>query len=128
MIFKIEAEMSKVVVEVKSITYAKWTKFLEDLDTIKISTWPDIESGIIISELIAEAGLGVASLLKIEGESSARLDGSSLPPLVVEGYILVFGSLKFFIMISRYISQVTQRIELCSPATAPENSLDNPQV
>ena len=38
-----------------------------------------------ISELIAEAGLGVASLLKTEGESSAELDGSSLPPLVVEG-------------------------------------------
>ena len=38
-----------------------------------------------ISELIAEASLGVASLLKIEGESSAVLGGSSLPPLVVEG-------------------------------------------
>ena len=32
---------------------------------------------------------GVASLLKIEGESSAELDGSSLPPLVLEGTILV---------------------------------------
>ena len=42
-----------------------------------------------ISERIAEAGLGVASLLKIEGESSVELDGSSLPPLVVEGKILV---------------------------------------
>ena len=31
------------------------------------------------------AVLGVASLLITEGESSARLDGSSLPPLVVEG-------------------------------------------
>ena len=38
-----------------------------------------------ISELIAEAGLGVASLLKTEGESSAELDGSSSPPLVFEG-------------------------------------------
>ena len=38
-----------------------------------------------ISELIAEAGLGVASLLKTEGESSAEQDGSTLPPLVVEG-------------------------------------------
>ena len=38
-----------------------------------------------ISELIAGVGLGVASLLKIEGESSTELDGSSLPPLVVQG-------------------------------------------
>ena len=38
-----------------------------------------------ISERIAEAGLGVASLLITEGESSAELDGSSLPPLIVEG-------------------------------------------
>ena len=38
-----------------------------------------------ISELTEEAGLGVAGLLKIEGESSAELDGSFLPPLVVEG-------------------------------------------
>ena len=37
------------------------------------------------SELIAEAGLGVPSLLKTEGGSSAELDGSSLPHLVVEG-------------------------------------------
>ena len=39
-----------------------------------------------ISERIAEAGVRVTSLLKTEGESSAELDGSSLPPLVVEGY------------------------------------------
>ena len=38
-----------------------------------------------ISESIAEAGLGVASLLITEGESSAELDGRFLPPLVVEG-------------------------------------------
>ena len=81
-----------------------------------------------ISEFIAVAGLGVASLLITEGESSAELDGSSLPPLVVEGKILVLASFKFFIVINRYKSQVTQRIELCSPATAPEISLDNPQV
>ena len=36
-----------------------------------------------IVELIACGG--VASLLKTEGESSAELDGSSLPPLIVEG-------------------------------------------
>ena len=34
-------------------------------------------------------GLGVANLLITEGESSAELDGSSLPPLVVEEKILV---------------------------------------
>ena len=79
-------------------------------------------------EFIAVAGLGVASLLKTEGESSAELDGSSLPPLVVEGKNLVLASFKFFTVISRYKSQVTQRIELCSPAKARENSLDNPQV
>ena len=81
-----------------------------------------------ISEFIAVAGLGVASLLITEGESNAELDGSSLPPLVVEGKIVVRSSFKFFIVINRYKSQVTQRIELCSPATAPEISLDNPQV
>ena len=81
-----------------------------------------------ISQSIAEAGLGVASLLKTEGESSEELDGSSLPPLVVDGKILVLASFKFFIGISKYKSQVTQRIELCSQATAPEISLDNPQV
>ena len=50
-------------------------------------------SGIInnmrLSESTAGVGLGVASLLKTEGESSAELDGSSLPPLAVEGKILV---------------------------------------
>ena len=55
-------------------------------------------------------------------------DESSLPPLVVEGKILVLSSFKFLIVISRYKSQVTQRIELCSLATVPENSIDNPQV
>ena len=75
-----------------------------------------------ISERIAEAVLGVASLLKTEGESSAELDGCSLPPLVVEGWILVFGSLKFFIVSSRYKSQVTHRIELCSPARSEEHT------
>jgi hypothetical protein len=49
-----------------------------------------VASSIIydISELLA--GVGVASLLKIEGESSVELDGSSLTPLVVEGKILVW--------------------------------------
>ena len=40
-------------------------------------------------KIIAGAGVGVANLLITEGESSAELDGSSLPPLVVEGKILV---------------------------------------
>ena len=62
-----------------------------------------------ISERIAEAGLDVASLLIMEGESSAELDGSSLPSIVVEGKLLVLASFKFFIVISRYKSQVTQR-------------------
>ena len=38
---------------------------------------------------------GVASLLKTEGESSEECDGSSLPPLVLEGTILVLVSFKF---------------------------------
>ena len=42
---------------------------------------------------------GVTSLLKIEGESSAELDGSSLPPLILEGKILVLASFRFFIVI-----------------------------
>jgi hypothetical protein len=79
-----------------------------------------------ISELIACGG--VASLLKTEGESSAELDGSSLPPLILEGIILVLASFRFFIVINRYKSQVIQQIKLCSPATAPEKGLDNPQV
>ena len=36
-----------------------------------------------MSGLIACGGVG--TLLKTEGESSAELDGSSLPPLVLEG-------------------------------------------
>ena len=40
---------------------------------------------IVTVTVIAVVGLGVASLLKTEGESSVELDGSSLPPLVVEG-------------------------------------------
>ena len=78
-----------------------------------------------ISEFIAVAGLGVASLLITEGESSAEL---TLPPLIVEGKILVSASFKFFIVINRYKSQVTQRIELCSPATVPKKGLDNQKV
>ena len=35
--------------------------------------------------IVAVAGLGVATLLIMGGESRAELDGSSLPPLVVEG-------------------------------------------
>jgi hypothetical protein len=42
---------------------------------------------------------GVASLLKIEGESSAECDGKSLPPLILEGKILVLASFRFFIVI-----------------------------
>ena len=53
-----------------------------------------------ISESIA--GVGVGSLFKTESESSAELDGSSLPPLVVEGKILVLVSFKFLIVINRY--------------------------
>ena len=78
--------------------------------------------------VVTVASLGVASLFITEGESSAELDGSSLPPLVVEGKIVVRLSFKFFIVINKYKSKVTLRIELCSPATAPEISLDNPQV
>ena len=86
-------------------------------------------SGIINRDILESiAGVGVASLLKTEGESGPELDGSSLHPLVVEGKILVLSSFKFLIVINKYKSQVTQRIELCSLATAPENSLDNPQV
>jgi hypothetical protein len=51
-----------------------------------------------ISGLIACGGVG--SLLKIEGESSAELDDSSLPPLVLEGKILVLASFRFFIVIN----------------------------
>ena len=70
----------------------------------------------------------VSSLFKIEGESSAELDGSSLPPLVLEGKILVLVSFGFFVVINRYKSQVTQQKKLCSPAMAPEKGLDNPQI
>ena len=35
---------------------------------------------------------------------------------------------EFLIVINRYKLQVTQRIELCAQATAPEKGLDNPQV
>ena len=45
----------------------------------------DLEKKVGLSRKEWIAGAGVASLLKTEGESSAELDGSSLPPLVVEG-------------------------------------------
>ena len=51
-LFKIEANMPKVTIEVKAIIDAKWTKCLEDLDTIKNATWLDIELDIVIWELI----------------------------------------------------------------------------
>ena len=38
-----------------------------------------------LQPLAAVAGLGVASLLITEGESSAELDRGSLPPLIIEG-------------------------------------------
>ena len=47
-----------------------------------------------MSELIACGG--VASLLITEGESKAKLDGSFLPPLVLEGNIFGLGSFRFF--------------------------------
>ena len=59
---------------------------------------------------IADMRGELANLLKIEGESSAELDGSSLPLLVMEGRILVLGSFGFLIVIGRHQSQVTQRI------------------
>ena len=44
----------------------------------------EVESSITCDILESIACVGVARLLKTEGESSAELDGSSLPPLVVE--------------------------------------------
>ena len=50
-----------------------------------LPSFKDLKSKDLTKQLIAEAVLDVASLLKTKGESSAELDGSSLPPLVVEG-------------------------------------------
>lgn len=46
--------MCKVATKVKAIIDAKWTKCLEELDTIRDVTWPDIDADITIWELIVD--------------------------------------------------------------------------
>lgn len=53
LLYKIELEMGKVIAEVKAITDAKWNKCLDELNTIRDVTWPDIDTYISIWEVIA---------------------------------------------------------------------------
>ena len=54
MLFRIEINMNKSVGDSKAITDAKWNKCLEELNTIKDATWPDIDIDISIWEVIAD--------------------------------------------------------------------------
>lgn len=54
MLYKIETNMSKVNVEVRAMKNFKWTKCLDQLETIKITTWPYVDIDITIWELIVD--------------------------------------------------------------------------
>ena len=54
MLFRIEINMKKSVGDSKAITDAKWNKCLEELNTMKDATWPDIDTDIAIWEVIAD--------------------------------------------------------------------------
>ena len=78
-----------------------------------------------------EACGGETSLLITDGESRAAEVLRVVPFLVVDGNMATLGSRGLPMMenLQRTISiQVNLQIKLCSPATAPENSLDDPQV
>ena len=47
-LYKLEVEMSKIYLEFKAMTDAKWIKYLEELDTIRDIMWPDIDIDITI--------------------------------------------------------------------------------
>ena len=48
MLFRIEINMNELVGDSKEITDAKWNKCLEELNTIKEATWPDVDIDIAI--------------------------------------------------------------------------------
>lgn len=52
LLYKIESNMGNVTIEVNTITYEKWSKCLNDLNSIGDATWPDIDIGIAIWEVI----------------------------------------------------------------------------
>ena len=54
MLFRIELNMNKSVGDSKRITNAKWNKCLEELNTIKDATWPNVDTDISIWEVIVD--------------------------------------------------------------------------
>ena len=48
MLYKIEVEMSKVIAEVKAITYVKQTKCLDELEAVRNATWLDVDTYITV--------------------------------------------------------------------------------
>ena len=46
--------MSKVSGDVKAITDSKWNKCIEELNVVRDATWPEIDSDVVIWELIAD--------------------------------------------------------------------------
>ena len=54
MLFRIELNMNNSIGDSKAITDAKWNKCLEELNTIKDATWPNVDTNIAILEVIAD--------------------------------------------------------------------------
>mgnify|MGYP003419353471 CR=1 FL=1 len=83
------------------------------------SSWGSQRTCQLHASLITDGESRVAEVLRV------------VPFLVVDGNMATLGSLVLPMMenLQRTISiQVNFQIKLCSPATAPENSLDDPQV
>ena len=53
MLFRIELNMNKLVGDSKAIIDAEWNKCIEELNTIKDATWPNVDIDITIWEVIA---------------------------------------------------------------------------
>lgn len=47
-LYKVEIEIGKVIAEVKAIKDEKWSKCLDELNTIRDETWPNIDINISI--------------------------------------------------------------------------------
>jgi hypothetical protein len=54
MTYKIETDMNKITAEGKAITDAKWTKNISELEVVRNTTWPFVDTDIAIWEVIAD--------------------------------------------------------------------------
>lgn len=53
MLYKLEVEMGKTLVEVKAIIDSKWKKCLKELNGVRDATQVDVDTNIAIWEVIA---------------------------------------------------------------------------